>query len=146
MGLDDFTSDDNPDPYYEDESTVVRELRNHLEQDGFEVRTQTTGIDVIAESDNRLLAIEMKRHYEADPGQKVYTCLGQIVYRMDKEDIESDSVDGAIGFPRDVDGTEIYREHIEEEVSRGILEMLSLCVVLVDPEGYEIIEPGEIGA
>lgn len=146
MGFDRFTSDDNSDPYYESESTVVRELRNHLEQDGFEVRTQRTGIDVIAESEERLLGIEMKGHYEDDPGQKVYTALGQILYRMDEEDVTSDSINGAIGFPRDVAGTEVYREHIEENVSRDILEMLSICTVLVDTEGYEIIEPGEIGS
>lgn len=152
MGLNDFissgdsTTDGSSEAYYERESSVVRQLRNQLKKDGYEVTTQNTGIDVIAESDDRLLGIEMKRHYEDDPGQKVYTALGQIIYRMDGEDITNDSVNGAIGFPRDVDGTEVYREHVEENVSQDILEMLSICTVLVDTEGYEIIEPGEIGS
>lgn len=152
MGLGDFTSggdsttDSSSEAYYERERLVVGELRSYLENDGYEVKTQNTGIDVIAESEERLLGIEMKRHYEDDPGQQVYTALGQIIYRMDEEDVTDDSVNGAIGFPRDVDGVEVYREHIEENVSRDILKMLSICTVLVDTEGYEIIEPGEIGA
>lgn len=145
MGLDKFVSDDNNEVYYKKESLVVRELRKHLENDGFNIQTQNTGIDVIAKSEHRTLGIEVKRHYEADPGQKVYTALGQIIYRMDMDDIESDSINGAIGFPRDINGDEIYRQHIEQNLSREILELLSVCVVLVDRDGYEIIEPGDIG-
>jgi hypothetical protein len=147
MALDEFKPDDREsDDYYENEATVVRQLAKHFMEDGYEVKTQNTGIDIIAELDNRTLGIEMKCHYEADPGQKVYTALGQIIYRMNKEDIENPSTNGAIGFPRDVDGTDLYRKHIQEEVSRNILEMLSICTVLVDTEGYEIIEPGAIGS
>lgn len=125
MGLNDYASNENENPYYEYENLVVSELYNHLSEDGFNVETYNTGVDVIAESDNRTLAIEMKCHYEDDPGQKVYTALGQIIYRMDKEDINSDSVTAAVGFPRDIEGTEVYREHIEENVSRDILEALT---------------------
>lgn len=145
MGLDEFMSNGNEGSYYEDEKSVVDELEDQLSEDGFDVEKQETGVDIIARSDDYNLVIEMKRHY-ADPGQQVYTALGQIIYRMHEEDIAEDSLHAAIGFPRDVDGVDVYREHVEENISQGILEMLSIYTVLVDTEGYEIIEPGEIGS
>jgi hypothetical protein len=143
MGLDDFKSKSGP--YYEYENRVEYELKEHLREDGFDINS-TDRPDIIAKKDGERLVIEVKRHYEEDRRQQVYTVIGQIIYRMNPENLEQASPRFIIALPRDIDGAEIYRKDIQKNVPRDILEMLSISTILVDTEGYEVIEPGDIGS
>lgn len=152
MGLDDFATDDSEkktSPYHSPERRFGRLLREKFKDRGYEVHEDNTqgssGTDLVVEKD-RILAMEIKAHYNEDPKQQVYTALGQVLYGMPYEDIDNDDGNWGIAFPRRIKNETPYVDRVEEMLSRKVLAELSIAVVFADANGMDIYLPGEIGA
>lgn len=151
MGIDDFV----PDPewkisgYPTDEDAVVHLLEDHLSERYEAIYTSSDrvsqDIDLLAECDDHVLGVEAKADYPKHRQGKAYTALGQILYRMDFEDVTRDDRRGAIAFPRKIDGQEPFKDLLDTRFSAGILGRTSIWSILVDEDGYDMYAPGELG-
>ncbi len=148
MGLDEFVSD--PSRYPTEENAVVNLLESHLSEEYPKIRTSSEGrgsqdIDLLAKCDDHLLRVEVKADYPEHRQGKAYTALGQILYRMDLEDVTQEERRPAIAFPREVDDQEPYKDLLDTQFSSGVFKRVSVWIILVDENGYDMYAPGELG-
>lgn len=155
MGLADFVPEDaeldSDKEEYPDEAVVEELIVDHFEELDFKnvYGDNDHGLDipdVIAVDDDVTWGVEVKGDAKSNK-QRIYSALGQVVYQMDPDDIETDELKWGIAFPDSIDSREQYRKRINQNVSREILEMLSIHVLFVQEDGeVEVNPPGKIGS
>ena len=149
MGLNDLIPD--PDGYPTKEDAVVRYLVSHLSEEYDQISRassgpQTQNIDLLAECDDHLLGVEVKADNPGHRQGQAYQAIGQILYRMDLEDVEREDQRPAVAFPREIDSSEPFKTLLNEKFSAGILERNSIWTILVDEQGYDEYPPGTLGS
>ena len=153
MGLGDIGPEDSDlegtEPEYPEEDAVEEMVVNHFQEKFPEVHGdddhQMDIPDVIAVGEKITWGVEVKGDAKSKK-QRIYSALGQVVYDMSAEELKSDEVKWGIAFPESIDSREQYRERIDGNVSREILEMLDLHVLFVEESGdVDVVAPGDIG-
>ena len=151
MGLEGFRSDNsNSGPEYPEEAAVEKMVVEYFQEDFQEVFGDDNHgkdiPDVIAKDGDTIWGVEVKGDAKSNK-QRIYSAVGQVIYEMGADSINSDNIKWGIAFPESIDSRKQYRDRINENISKEILDMLNIYVLFVTENGkVDVIPPGGIGA
>lgn len=159
MGLDDVIDENEPadeteprsvgntEDYPEEDAVCQMILNYFVSERGYteptKMRKPEPDLNLKKEDELWRIEVEGWSGKDSKPGV-VYTGLGQIIYHMEYEDIGDASVKWCLALPLSADGGRPFVEKAQN-ISKEILDMLSIYLIFVDRDGNcEIFPPGEL--